>query len=171
MVIENIQVKEKLKNIIRNRQYQYQRFDKKRKMGEKQPNQTRQFFKAIANIIHRFICLIGRFIFKKVYGEKGDKVPPVKNLLLLDPATVLAMKIRTRKVTSVEVVKAFIERIQVCIIRFLSGAHDMQGGGTHNKIYFILNLILNSFKLISINFNKFLKLKVASPLQHAIIFY
>jgi fatty acid amide hydrolase 2 len=51
-----------------------------------------------------------------VYGEKGDKVPPVKNLLLLDPATVLAMKIRTRKVTSVEVVKAFIERIQVCII-------------------------------------------------------
>lgn len=116
MVIENIHIKEKFKNFIRNRQFQYQRFDKKIKMDVKQPNKLRQFLKAIVNIIHRFVCLIGRFIFKKVYGEKGEKVPPVKNLLLLDPASVLALKIRTKKVTSVEVVKAFIERIQVCLI-------------------------------------------------------
>lgn len=118
MVIENVQIKEKLKNFIRNRQFQYKRFDN-RKMSQEQPNKKRQFFKTIANIIHRFICLIARFIFTKIYGEKGNKVPPVKNLLLLDPATVLAFKIRTRKVTSVEVVKAFIERIEVCIIYFI----------------------------------------------------
>lgn len=39
-------------------------------------------------------------------------MPPIKNLLLLESATALAMKIRTRKITSLEVMKAFIERIQ-----------------------------------------------------------
>lgn len=82
-------------------------------MSESQKKKQRPFYKTVADLIHRFLCIISRFIFRKIYGEKGEKVPPVKNLLLLDPATVLAMKIRTRKVTSVEVVKAFIERIKV----------------------------------------------------------
>ncbi|KAG5681221.1 hypothetical protein PVAND_010675 [Polypedilum vanderplanki] len=67
----------------------------------------------ILNSIHRFLTLVARFIFKYlIYGEKGKIVPPIKNLLLLEPASVLAMKIRTQKVTSVEVVRAFIERIK-----------------------------------------------------------
>lgn len=74
------------------------------------------FFKTFADLLQRFICIVARFVFKKVYGEKGEKVPIVENLLLLDPATVLAFKIRTRKVTSVEVVKAFIERIKVSVL-------------------------------------------------------
>lgn len=110
MVIENIHIKEKLKNTFRN-QFRYHRFDKSKKMNE--IKKQRPFYKNIADLLHRFICIVARFIFRKIYGEKGDKVPPVKNLLLLDPATVLAMKIRTHKVTSVEVVNAFIDRIKV----------------------------------------------------------
>ncbi|KAL7034055.1 hypothetical protein ACKWTF_007831 [Chironomus riparius] len=73
----------------------------------------RPFFKTILNIVHRFVVLILRFIFKNIiYGEKGQSVPPIKNLLLLEPATTLAMKIRTKKITSVEVMQAFIERIE-----------------------------------------------------------
>jgi fatty acid amide hydrolase 2 len=110
-----VRVKEKLKNLWKNRQsnhFRYQRFDKnKSKMTEVK---RKSFGKTIGNIIHRFVAIIVRFIFKNfIYGEKGNKVAPIKNLLLLDPANTLAMKIRTKKATSVEVMKAFIERIQV----------------------------------------------------------
>lgn len=59
----------------------------------------RSFGKIFANILQRFIVVIARFFFKNVvYSEKGQSMPPIKNLLLLEPATVLAMKIRTKKV-------------------------------------------------------------------------
>lgn len=83
-------------------------------MTDIQHKKQRSFIKTFADLLQRFICIVARFIFKKIiYGEKGQKVPPVENLILLDPASILAMKVRTRKVTSVEVVKAFIERIKV----------------------------------------------------------
>ena len=82
-------------------------------MTGNQHKKQRPIFKTFADLLQRLICIVARFVFKKIYGEKGEKVPPVENLLLLDPASVLAMKIRTRKVTSVDVVKAFIERIKV----------------------------------------------------------
>lgn len=114
MIIDDIRVKDKIKNLWNNRNnktIKYQRFDKKSKMTDVK---KRSLIKTVINIIHRFIVIIGRFIFKNIiYGEKGRQVPPIHNLLLLDPASVLAMKIRTRKVSSVEVMKAFIERIQV----------------------------------------------------------
>lgn len=59
----------------------------------------RSFVKVFANILQRFIVVIARFLFKNVFfSEKGQSMPPIKNLLLLEPATVLAMKIRTKKV-------------------------------------------------------------------------
>ncbi|XP_072315011.1 fatty-acid amide hydrolase 2-B [Eucyclogobius newberryi] len=42
----------------------------------------------------------------------GKKLPPVRQPLLLEPATQLARKIRRREVCSVEVVQAYIDRIQ-----------------------------------------------------------
>ena len=45
------------------------------------------------------------------FGETGLAMPSIKNLILLESAGNLALKIRTRKLTSVEVVTAFIERI------------------------------------------------------------
>lgn len=47
-----------------------------------------------------------------IYGGPGEKVPPIDNLLLLDSATTIAHKIRNRKITSVEVVQSFINRIK-----------------------------------------------------------
>lgn len=74
----------------------------------------------ILNAIHRLILLVGRFIFKNwVYGEKGQKIPSITNPLLLEPATVLAKKIRTREISSVELMKACIDRVKVIIITFL----------------------------------------------------
>lgn len=46
------------------------------------------------------------------YRKPGKSVPPISNCLLLDSATTLALKIRNREVTSVEVVQAFINRIK-----------------------------------------------------------
>ena len=40
------------------------------------------------------------------------KIPPIKDLVLLDSATILAEKIRTRKLSSVQVVEAYIQRIK-----------------------------------------------------------
>lgn len=107
----NFKLNEKFKNLVksRNQSVKYHRFDKKMTDIKK-----KSFSKIIVHLFQRFITIVARFLFKNViYGEKGQHVPPVKNLLLLEPASVLAMKIRTRKVSSVEVMKAFIERIQV----------------------------------------------------------
>lgn len=117
MVNNNFNIKEKLKKVVAKQggQFKYQRLDntnkKKKKMAEVK---KRPLFKTVLNIIHRFIVVLLRFVFKHIiYPGKGQTVPPIRNLLLLEPASVLAMKIRTRKLTSVEVMKAFIERIEV----------------------------------------------------------
>lgn len=117
MIIESSRIKERVKNFIRNRkhQLQYKRFDNK----SKKMQDNKSIWTTIVSLIHRFICLVARFIFQNIiYREPGQKVPPVKNLLLLDTASTLALKIRTRKVTSVEVVEAFIERIKVSFNEF-----------------------------------------------------
>ncbi|KAF2354022.1 Amidase signature domain [Trinorchestia longiramus] len=52
-------------------------------------------------------------IFSILYRSSPGKIlPPIRNLLLLESATSLSAKIRDRKVTSREVVAAFIERIK-----------------------------------------------------------
>ncbi|XP_003704919.2 fatty-acid amide hydrolase 2 [Megachile rotundata] len=76
---------------------------------------------AIKNLIKYFLkCMIIQFhtvfdylidlVFGLYYNNKSQKVPPIKNDLLLMSASQLAEKIRTKKVSSVEVVTAFIER-------------------------------------------------------------
>uniref|UniRef100_A0A0P4W2Q6 Amidase domain-containing protein n=2 Tax=Scylla olivacea TaxID=85551 RepID=A0A0P4W2Q6_SCYOL len=46
------------------------------------------------------------------YGSTHTPLPPITNLVLLESATALATKIRTKKLTSEEVVKSFIARIK-----------------------------------------------------------
>lgn len=69
-------------------------------------------FKIIIGLIFKLINLIVRALLWPLYGSSGEKVPPIDNLLLLDSATTLAHKIRTKKVTSYEVVQSFINRIK-----------------------------------------------------------
>ncbi|KXJ80234.1 hypothetical protein RP20_CCG026068 [Aedes albopictus] len=66
--------------------------------------------KTILNVGHKFLVLLVRWFLKTVYGEHGQKMPPIRNLILMESASSLALKIRTRKLTSVEVTQAFIER-------------------------------------------------------------
>ncbi|KAK7077966.1 Gamma-butyrobetaine dioxygenase, partial [Halocaridina rubra] len=60
-----------------------------------------------------FMEIVSRFIFGIVYhGDPHTPLPPITNLILLDSASTLAMKIRTKKLTSEEVVKSFIARVK-----------------------------------------------------------
>ncbi|XP_058465337.1 fatty-acid amide hydrolase 2-like [Malaya genurostris] len=59
---------------------------------------------------HRFLLWLTRWILRLIYGERGQIVSPIRNEILLQSATSLASKIRTKKLTSVSVVQAFIDR-------------------------------------------------------------
>lgn len=52
------------------------------------------------NLFHRFLCLCVRFVLIKVHGENGPSMPPIEDLLLLESASSIAEKIRTKKVSS-----------------------------------------------------------------------
>ncbi|XP_052861850.1 fatty-acid amide hydrolase 2-A [Anopheles cruzii] len=70
----------------------------------------RSLFKAVLNVAHKFLALLVRWLSQTIYGEHGKRMPPITNLILMESATSLAAKIRTRKLTSVEVTQAFIDR-------------------------------------------------------------
>ncbi|XP_058837565.1 fatty-acid amide hydrolase 2-B-like [Topomyia yanbarensis] len=71
---------------------------------------SQSLLKTIVNVGHKFLVLLMRWLFKTIYGERGQKMPPIRNLILMESASSLALKIRTRKLTSVEVMEAFIDR-------------------------------------------------------------
>jgi hypothetical protein len=98
MIINSKKIKEKLKNFARNRKnhFKYENFDME---SENRAVKPRSFGKLVANLFQRFLNVFMRFLFKNViYSPRGQSMPPIKNLLLLEPAAVLAMKIRTKKV-------------------------------------------------------------------------
>lgn len=70
----------------------------------------RTLVKTAINVGHKFLALLVRWFLKTIYGEHGQRMPPIRNLILMESASSLAQKIRTRKLTSVEVTEAFIER-------------------------------------------------------------
>lgn len=56
-------------------------------------------FWEILNGLHRYLCLFVRFVMVSLYGERGQSMPPVDDHLLLEPATCIAEKIRTKQVS------------------------------------------------------------------------
>ncbi|XP_032677747.1 fatty-acid amide hydrolase 2-B isoform X2 [Odontomachus brunneus] len=68
----------------------------------------------ILSVFHRLFELIARGIFLFVAYVRGPaKVqPPIKDLTLLHSASTLALKIRTKQLTSEDVVSSYIERIK-----------------------------------------------------------
>jgi fatty acid amide hydrolase 2 len=61
--------------------------------------EQRSLGKTFGSLLHRIIEIIVRFLLRNlIYGRKGQSVPPIKNPLLLESATELAAKIRTKKV-------------------------------------------------------------------------
>lgn len=66
-------------------------------------------FKALIGLL---FALFRFFSPRRSAAESGKRLPPVGHPLLLESATQLARKIRRKEVSSVEVVQAYIDRIQ-----------------------------------------------------------
>lgn len=80
--------------------------------SRRQRSKTSSFIYYIEHFVFTLLTKIGRIVFTLFYGKRGYSMPPITDLLLLESATSLAEKIRTKKVKSVEVLKAFIRRIE-----------------------------------------------------------
>lgn len=66
------------------------------------------FFGVLLNLLGVIVIPV----FNYFYGERPPSIPPVKNVLLKLSATTLAKKIRSKEISSQDVVRAYIERIQ-----------------------------------------------------------
>lgn len=55
-------------------------------------------FWRILNLLHRYICIFVRLLMVKLYDERGQSMPPIDDRLLLESATSIAEKIRTKQV-------------------------------------------------------------------------
>lgn len=69
-------------------------------------------FAHFLGMLRAFLDFASDILFGIVNRRPTDALPKITNLLLLEPATSLAAKIRSRKVTSSEVVESFISRIE-----------------------------------------------------------
>ncbi|XP_026290083.1 fatty-acid amide hydrolase 2 isoform X1 [Frankliniella occidentalis] len=68
---------------------------------------------AVWVVIHDLLDKVINFVFSLIYDDsQKQRIPEIKNPILLKSASSLAAAIRKRELTSVVVVKAFIERIQ-----------------------------------------------------------
>ncbi|XP_017068843.1 fatty-acid amide hydrolase 2-A [Drosophila eugracilis] len=68
--------------------------------------------RAIGGYIFGLLQACIRFIFRLIYGQKGESVPPITDPILLESATSLARKIRNQELSSVQVLESFIRRIK-----------------------------------------------------------
>lgn len=67
---------------------------------------------SIQQFFFTILTKFARLIFIMIYGKKGSCMPAITDPLLLESATSLAEKIRTKQVTSVQVLEAFIRRAE-----------------------------------------------------------
>lgn len=56
----------------------------------------------ITNGLHRYLCAFIRLLIVLFRGERGESMPPIDDQLLLEPATSIAEKIRTKQVNSAQ---------------------------------------------------------------------
>nr|CAI5834509.1 unnamed protein product [Callosobruchus analis] len=79
---------------------------KKRKvivrMGKDNSNSLKHYTRQVFRVVYGIVELLFHKLFGLIYG-KGQCMPPIKDLILLDSATTLALKIRTRKVSESEI--------------------------------------------------------------------
>lgn len=63
---------------------------------------ARQYARAFLRIVQGLIEVAVHWMFGAVYGSRGKRMPPIRDLVLLDSATTIAFKIRTGKVSRVK---------------------------------------------------------------------
>lgn len=61
-------------------------------------DKTLKFISFILWLIRSFLSIWIHLGFRLIYGNQKNKLPPIKNQLLLQPATVIARRIRERQV-------------------------------------------------------------------------
>ena len=72
-----------------------------------------QILVASLKILRFVLDKLSDLIYYAIYESRASiKLPPIKNRILLMPASTIANKIRSRDLTSYEVCEAFIDRIK-----------------------------------------------------------
>ncbi|KAG6443341.1 fatty-acid amide hydrolase 2-B [Manduca sexta] len=66
----------------------------------------------VMHVVRLTVAAIARLFFRLYYGNEGEKVPPITDDILKEPAIEVAKKIRNKEITSVEVLEACIRRIK-----------------------------------------------------------
>ncbi|XP_037972886.2 fatty-acid amide hydrolase 2-B [Plutella xylostella] len=66
----------------------------------------------VLHYVRLVAALVARVLFNLFYGKSGEKLPPITEPILREPAVEIARRIRTQEVSSVEVLEAFIRRIK-----------------------------------------------------------
>ncbi|ERL84449.1 hypothetical protein D910_01881 [Dendroctonus ponderosae] len=76
-------------------------------------NSWNDYGRRISKVIFAFVEYVFQVLFGLVYGGGAKQsMPPIEDLLLLESASTIALKIRTQKITSEQVLDSFIERIK-----------------------------------------------------------
>ncbi|CAD7088420.1 unnamed protein product [Hermetia illucens] len=70
------------------------------------------FIKAVYRRFYNFAIIVIRALLDFFLSHKAKSMPPISDPILLESATSLAQKIRTQKLTSVQVINSFIRRIK-----------------------------------------------------------
>lgn len=81
-------------------------------MGNKADNSCQEYGRRILKVVFGFVQYVFQIFFGLVYRGNKECMPPIKDLLLLESASTIAMKIRSGKVTCEQVLDSFIERIR-----------------------------------------------------------
>ncbi|CAH0725761.1 unnamed protein product, partial [Brenthis ino] len=66
----------------------------------------------VLSAIRTFLDVITSIFFMLIYGNKGKTIPPIKDDILKQPAIEVARKIRTKQISSEDVVQICIQRIR-----------------------------------------------------------
>ncbi|KAK9887732.1 hypothetical protein WA026_000049 [Henosepilachna vigintioctopunctata] len=75
-------------------------------------SELRKYVRAMYRLIFSVVNVVSHFLFSLTYRQCGEKAPPITDLLLLDSASKIALKIRTKKVKCSDVLESFIARIK-----------------------------------------------------------
>ncbi|KAJ0174645.1 hypothetical protein K1T71_009753 [Dendrolimus kikuchii] len=66
----------------------------------------------VLHYVRLFIAAVAHFVFTLYYGNEGEKIPPITDDILKQPAIEVARRIRNKEVTSLEVLETCIRRIK-----------------------------------------------------------
>lgn len=111
-------------------------------MGNKADNSCQEYGRRILKMVFGFVQYVFQIFFGLVYRGNKECMPPIKDLLLLESASTIAMKIRSGKVSlsflSVKNSTELINTIDIDITELILISCPM----SHNlTLKFVLNLI------------------------------